>query len=267
MLSLFFSLVSVELCAQTAGGASGSTGAGEISGASDAEEGGAESTEESGLSEDEAIALVSEALNEYKEGSFESAAAKLERAYESLPDVAILYNLARVYDAQNKCQKARAVFEQVRDTTEDIQLIRKASAALDKLDCEKAKAVLPKDGEEKDPVTPPPPVQSDSGLGALFWTGVVLGGVGVGSLVGAVVVDVITVSDFDEYKDVAEAGTDRARYDDLKSSIDDQKLIATILYGAGGALAATGVIMMIVDATSTGEGGCRGECLATAPSG
>ncbi len=95
-------------------------------------------------------------------------------------------------------------------------------------------------------LTPQPQVvveQSDT-TSTVGWS---LIGAGAASLSVAFALDLLTAPDIDEYKEVARKGTDEARYNALKSDLDERRLQIGVLVGAGAGALAIGTIILLLD--------------------
>lgn len=94
---------------------------------------------------------------------------------------------------------------------------------------------------------------SGGGLGALGWTGVVLGTAGVGLVVTALVMDASLSSDFDEL-DAARAAGDRERAETLESDIESSQSTGKILLFAGAGAAVVGGTLLVIDLLDSEKG-------------
>jgi tetratricopeptide (TPR) repeat protein len=89
--------------------------------------------------------------------------------------------------------------------------------------------------------TPPPEVESSSPV--LPWA---ITGAGAAILASAAVYHVIAATSMaSEYEDVAAAGEDRARYDELASSLDTARWLVPTLYAIGAATTGVGVYFLM----------------------
>lgn len=96
------------------------------------------------------------------------------------------------------------------------------------------------------------PVDDEGGIGGLGWTGVGLGVVGTGLVVGALLVNLGVSSDIDALEAEA-AGGDPDRFDTLKNDIESGQSTGKVLLYSGAGLAATGIILLFVDLATGSE--------------
>lgn len=124
--------------------------------------------------------------------------------------------------------------ETIRVAREDLNKAREADAAA-------AAEAQQKAALEAAAKTPPPAV--DSGAPVLPW---VITGAGAAILASAAVYHVIAATSMaSEYEDVAAAGDDRARYDELASSLDTARWLVPTLYAIGAATTGVGVYFLM----------------------
>ncbi|MCB9539804.1 MAG: hypothetical protein H6704_26635 [Myxococcales bacterium] len=94
-------------------------------------------------------------------------------------------------------------------------------------------------------VAPAPPRQGPRAMRVAGWSAV---GVALAAAVAAVAVDLEGQAAVDDLEAVADAGTDRARYDDLKDDAEVAQLWSTVLYGTAAVAGAAGVTLLVLDA-------------------
>ena len=124
-------------------------------------------------------------------------------------------------------------------------------------------------GDGSEPIERPEPPRSPGGgrtrvLGIVGWVTL---GVGLGAAGAGGVFNYLTFAKADEADglDPTRPDYDR-RFSDLKSEVERDALLTTILYAAGGALVAGGLTMVLIDAlTPEDGGGGEGEVIPVAP--
>jgi tetratricopeptide (TPR) repeat protein len=211
---------------------------------------------------DQAESLSERAIGEFSAKNYAGAVELFKQAYEVDPQPNYLFNIGRVYEEAGEFEDAVEYYAKfVKQPGVDLD---SREVALERLrvlrgvleatrDATKGTADDGKDEPtDKDvivPVEPPtqPPVDTDVERKRKIMRGVGFGfaGAGAGALIGAAVVGVLARSDGDKAFDRDEAGTLGARQDFL-SGAQTKALTADILYGVGGALLLTGVILIAV---------------------
>lgn len=94
------------------------------------------------------------------------------------------------------------------------------------------------------------PVEPPTGVSPLAIAGWSAVGLGVASIIGFAVIDLAVLApDVETLQDLSDAN-DRAGYDALASDVESMQTVSLALLAAGGALAITGAVLLIVDATS-----------------
>lgn len=118
------------------------------------------------------------------------------------------------------------------------------------------------------PGTPPPQVpprkQDDEGMSPLFWAGIAIGSAGAGSLIVSGITGGIAMSDHGTLEDLKESGGCReadgiidcddattAEAHDAISRGETLSVVSTVTLFAGAGLAATGIVLAVVGATSS----------------
>ena len=197
-----------------------------------------------------------QAIEKFKAKDYDGAVELFQKAYEIDPQPNYLFNIGRVYEEAGNLEKAVEYYATfVKQAGVDID---SRGIALDRLKVLRAiieetkgpAEVEPKDEEPKDeepgetrPITPPPQPVDTAGEQRrknMRISGFVLLGVGAGALIGGGVVGGLASGD---NSSAAEAETIDDRRDLLASS-KTKALTADILFGVGGALVLTGVILV-----------------------
>ena len=114
------------------------------------------------------------------------------------------------------------------------------------------------------PLVPPPPTPTGRSrvLGTIGWVTL---GVGAAAAAAGGVFNYLTYDKADEANALDPTRPDYdSRFSDLKSEVEQNALLTTILYAAGGALVAGGLTMVLIDAF-TGDDGDDGEVIPIAP--
>lgn len=94
-------------------------------------------------------------------------------------------------------------------------------------------------------VAPAPAPGGPRAMRVAGWSAV---GVALAAAVAAVAVDLEGQAAVDDLEAVADAGSDRARYDDLKDDAEVAQLWSTVLYGTAAVAGAAGVTLLVLDA-------------------
>ena len=119
------------------------------------------------------------------------------------------------------------------------------------------------------PVVPPssPPAKTqDEGMSPLFWAGIAIGSVGAAGLIVSGVTGGIAMADHGTLEDLKESGAcreadgiidcDEASTDEAHDAIargETLSVVSTVTLFAGAGLAATGVVLAVVGATSASD--------------
>lgn len=199
---------------------------------------------------DDFDALVARAVAAYEAQRYDEAVELFERAYAIQPQPELIYNIARVYERAVRRQEAVEQYErflELPNTTADLRARALESLQALRREIRALEAPDEPEGPETGPTPPPPPPPEPRDvLGPVGWALIGLGGAAliVGGVFGG-----LTLTE--------ETATEEA------NSLDDQQLhldrggtyalTADILFGAGGALAVTGAILLIVRATRGGD--------------
>lgn len=207
---------------------------------------------------DEASALSDQAISKFKAKDYDGAVELFQKAYDIDPQPNYLFNIGRVYEEAGNLENAVEFYARfVKQPGVDLD---SRGVALDRLKVlraiveeteEKQPKEKPPEEEqpeetqpEADPVPPPDPVDQDAERKRKTMRGAGFGLVGVGAaaLIGGAVVGGLAQSD---NNNAGEAATP-ADAEDLLASSKTKALTADILYGVGGALLLTGVVLVAV---------------------
>ncbi len=204
--------------------------------------------------------LAAQARAAYKRGRFEAAIGYYMRAYHIEPAGALLYNIAYVYDRKlNEAELAITYYRRyIQATDAEPDVVERAIARVSALK-QRAKVPFVDSSRPRAPRStrraPRPDISTDpnapmSGREAAGWVALSLG---IASLAGAGVMSGIASGTHADFERSTGSLTQR---DDLRSTGEDQALAADILWGVGGAAAATGIILLLTadsapDAAST----------------
>lgn len=196
----------------------------------------------------------------YQEGRFADAVALLERAYAIEPAPVLLYNMARAYEGSGNFEKAIDAYARYLAQAEKmpdrpaiearVESLRGAVAEKERLARERDEA------NARRARTPPPlgsreagdaPSDRPSDPSPAPW---IIAGVGGAGLAAAAIVGGVALA---KHGDATDAPDQRGAFD-LQSSAEDLGLASTVLFVAGGAVAAVGVTWGIIDVASSGDG-------------
>lgn len=213
------------------------------------------STEEE---KDEAESLSDKAIAEFSAKNYAGAVELFQQAYEIDPNPNYLFNIGRVYEEAGEFEPAVEYYAKfVKQPGVDLD---SREVALERLRVLRAileetrePAAEPKDEPKEEPkvepvVTPPPtPVDTDAQRKrkAMRGAGFGLVGAGAAALIGGAVVGSLAQNDSDKAFDMDEADSLAARRDFLDKA-QTKALTADVLYGVGGALLLTGVVLVAV---------------------
>lgn len=209
---------------------------------------------------DKATELSDQAIAKFQAKDYQGAVDLFNQAYEIDPNPNYLFNIGRVYEEAGDLEKAVEFYAKfVKQPGVDLD---SREVALDRLKvlraiveetAEKKPPEEPKDKPEDKPATdqPPPPdpelEQAKRKKKTLRVAGFAVLGVGAGALIGGAVAGGLAQSDFNR----AEPGPDVTPADsqDLLAGAKTKALAADVLFGVGGALVLTGVILVAVGFT------------------
>lgn len=206
----------------------------------------------------EAEKLSEEAISKFQEKDFEGAAALFEEAYSIDPQPNYLFNIGRVYEEAGNLDKAVEFYGKfVKQPGVDLDSRGVALERLKVLREILKETEEPEEGEDKpppdveepeepEPVEPPPPEPVDDGSAkkrkTMRGAGFGLLGVGAAAVIGGAVAGGLAQGDNNA---AGEAATP-AEGQDLLDSSRTKAVAADVLFGVGGALVLTGVILVAV---------------------
>jgi tetratricopeptide (TPR) repeat protein len=205
----------------------------------------------------EAESLSEKAIAEFSAKNYVGAVELFQQAYELDPQPNYLFNIGRVYEEAGEFEKAVEHYAKfVKQPGVDLdsrevalERLRVLRAILEETKEPKEEPkVEPKEEPKEVEVTPPPqPVDTDAQRKrkVMRVSGFALVGAGAGALIGAAVVGSLAQSDSDKAFDRDEADSLSMRQDLLDKS-QSKALTADVLYGVGGALLLTGVVLVAV---------------------
>lgn len=210
----------------------------------------------------EAEQLSEQAIAEFSTKNYDGAVELFEQAYEIDPQPNYLFNIGRVYEEAGKLEQAVEYYSQfVKQPGVDIdsrevafERLRVLQAIVEEIkepepEPKQESKDEPKDpGNEADEVAPASnPVDTESARKRKVMRGAGFGllGVGAGALIGAAVLGSLAQGDRDKAFDREQADSLAARRD-LLGSAQNKALTADVLYGVGGALLLTGLVLVIV---------------------
>jgi tetratricopeptide (TPR) repeat protein len=217
----------------------------------------ADGTVDTGATErekDEAEKLVEQAIDQFSAKNFTGAVELFQKAYEIDPQPNYLFNIGRVYEEAGEFEQAVEYYAKfVKQPSVDLQFREDALERLRVL-----RAILAETKDEAREGPKEEPKQADPGPGAqpvdadaqrkrkaMRLSGFGVLGVGAGALIGAAVVGSLAQGDRDKAFDRDEADHLAARQYYLDKS-RSKAMTADILYGVGGALLLTGVVLVAV---------------------
>jgi tetratricopeptide (TPR) repeat protein len=205
----------------------------------------------------EAEALSDKAIEEFSAKNYVGAVELFKQAYEIDPQPNYLFNIGRVYEEAGDFQNAVDYYGKfVKQPGVDLdsrevalERLRVLRAILEETKEPKEEPEEPKEEPKDEPqVTPPPqPVDTDAQRKrkAMRGAGFGLVGAGAGALIGAAVVGSLAQGDRDKAFDFDEADSLAARQDFLDKS-HTKAVTADVLFGVGGALLLTGVVLVAI---------------------
>jgi len=210
--------------------------------------------------QEEVDAIVAQAVEKFQAKEYDEAAALFEQAYELSPEPNYLFNIGRVYEQAGNLEKAVEFY--ARFVKEPEVELGAREVALERLRV--LRGVLEETSEkpppeEEDPVDevadptepedpppddPPPedPEDAPKKPNPLRITGFVLLGVGVGAVAGGGALGGIALG---HENDLNTLNTLETR-DDAVTKGKRSALVADILFGVGGAMLVTGVVLVAV---------------------
>jgi tetratricopeptide (TPR) repeat protein len=208
--------------------------------------------------------LFERGLAAFESGRIDEACANFEDSLRLDAAAGTLINLARCHERQGKTATALAEYKQVVSLSVragNHERARVAQAEADRLEpvvAAAATSAAPRRASAAETevastsvMAPPPP--KDGGARPVLITGVVLGAVGVASLVSGAVLGAISLGDLATAEDDPNLCPDHTCSPAGRAWVDAAETrgnAATGLLVLGGALAATGVVMVTFDLTS-----------------
>jgi tetratricopeptide (TPR) repeat protein len=202
----------------------------------------------------EADSLSDRAIAEFSAKNYAGAIALFEQAYELDPQPNFLFNIGRVHEEAGNLEQAVVYYAKfVKQPGVDLD---SRGVALDRLKVLRAIIEETKEPDAAEPATVEPkpepnlapnPVdtQSERKRKTMRVSGFALIGVGAGALIGGAVVGSLAQADRDKAFDRDEADSLAARQD-LLGDAQTKALTADVLFGVGGALLLTGVVLVAV---------------------
>ena len=214
--------------------------------------------------------LSGAAVTAFNDGDFETAADLFEKAYAVDPDPNYLFNIGRVYEELGNIDKAIEFYE--RFVGERGVALESRQFANERLKVLKEIQATTKEPEEQpegpvDPTEPEPePEPEDEGptkkQKTFRLTGGVLLGVGGAALITGGVLGGLASGQRNEAEDLANPLEERLQ---AKSDAEDLALGADISFAAGGALAVTGAVLLVLGFVKK-DNGAKADKAAFAPS-
>ncbi len=203
--------------------------------------------------DEEVEAIVAQAVEKFQAKEYEEAGALFEQAYEVSPEPNYLFNIGRVYEQAGNLEKAVEFYGRFVKLPEVDLGAREV--ALDRLRV--LRGVLEETKPKEDPVEPPaddptdPPVEPDPPaddpdddgpkkpdgmrIAGFVLLGVGVGAVGTGGAFGGLALqresDLNTLNTLETRDDAVDKGKRNA-------------LIADVMFGVGGAMVVTGVVLV-----------------------
>lgn len=223
------------------------------------------SAEESGFDD-----VVAQALERYNARDFMEAADLFQRAYEIRQEPELIFNTARAYERAAETERAIEAYERfltLENTTAALRvraaenlsslraelMARRRAAELEEEEARRRAGGGGGEGGEggggeggggEGPVGPTPPTPEERAARVMTLTGWSLVGVGAATLVGAGIAAGLAYSSYTEFQD-ASVEDDRAG---MRDATEQRALAADIMFGVGGAVAAAGAVLLIVQA-------------------
>lgn len=204
--------------------------------------------------------LSEQAIEAFGAKDYDRAVELFKQAYEADPQPNYLFNIGRVYEEAGDLENAVEYYGNfVKQPGVDLDSrgvaldrLKVLRAILEETAEPKPKDEEPKDEEPKDEVAPPPDPGPDPAVEeekrkakVLSGAGFALVGVGAAALIGGAVTGVLAQGDNNSASEAASIEDRR----DLLSTSQTKALTADVLYGVGGALAVTGVVLVVVGMT------------------
>jgi tetratricopeptide (TPR) repeat protein len=193
----------------------------------------------------QAVELFNESEASYKAGRFRDAADQLRRAYELDPDPVLLYNLARALESDGDLIGSAETYERFLEAApkvDDRASIEQRIANLRKLAMEREVAAA----QPPSAVIEQPPPKPSAVRRAAPYAVIGLGAAGLatGGVFGAVAM---------ARHRAAVAEPVQVRSDELQSQARREASIANVAFAAGGAVAVSGLIWVLIDRSTDAE--------------
>lgn len=197
--------------------------------------------------ESRAAALFREAVELFRAGDFDTAAALLRRAHELDPEPILLFNLARALEASNQHLEAADTYARYLADAPDAEDRAAIEALITNLRARaeaEASAAAPTPEPETAPapepeVTPEPTAPPERPSATPAW---VIFGVGAATAAAGLPVGLLARSRHDDARDATSHAQAVARRDESRRL----QRTANALFGAGGALAVGGLVWALV---------------------
>lgn len=219
--------------------------------------------------------LLDRGVQHYQARQYEQAIEVFREAFALRPEPEIVYNIARSYERLARPTEAIAEYERfvaLPGTTSELRTrahasIRALRAELAASRQEPEPTVTTPQPTPQPPSTTPTPVEpteasGGSALGPVGWT---MFGVGAVSVGVGVAFGVLTIDRNEAFDNAVPRSEQQYR---LRDQVRESALVADVLLIGGGVIAATGLVLAIIDATS-GSGSERaaadGPSLAVLP--
>jgi tetratricopeptide (TPR) repeat protein len=195
-----------------------------------------------------AAALAQDARAAFSEGRYEDAAALLLQAYEDYPEPNFIWNTARAYEQAGQFDKAEGYYRQFASLKVEGEDRAAVEDKLARYDGRRAIPVMLRQAQDRAeigalrqrlqalpaaPAAPPPVIVETSSPSLVWWGGWTATGLGAACLLGAGILHVASLDTVDEYHQTAAAGTERAKYDALKDTLQARVAGSQLLLGSG----------------------------------
>ncbi len=192
----------------------------------------------------------------YDRADYEGALKQFRQAYTHAKRPALLYNMARCHESLGQHEKAIALYtEYLKSNPDNVSVIEARITNLRKLVQRKpveppptsTTAITPVRPVQVEPQVTPQPVRAGRPLRLVGWISI---GTGGALLVTGAILGGLAIAKTKELEDANRAGKDYSTVrgmEDTRSKLKNAS-IGTLV--AGGAVAATGVVLVILDARS-----------------
>ena len=216
--------------------------------------------------------LYERGVARYKAGDIDAAIEDFKASYRLSAEPTLLYDIAELYRKRGDCSSALDHYERFlkeRPEAPNHTKVESRIAEMNRCVGETRKPVPPPHAEEHEPVRAPPTQQPPAagvatleppkptgeietpGHGKRTW-GIVLGASGVAMIGTAVYFSLQASSSSDEVSQLlARGGTWNTHYQSVESDGQRYQTTATLLYAAGGAALASGVLLYYLGGRET----------------